>query len=70
MGDFMARKRLRSWNWSCNSSTSGIYFLGFIGAVVYNLSVATGFWMVVWGCMKAIVWPAFLVFKLMQSLGM
>lgn len=46
------------------------YFLGFIGAAVYNISVATGFWNGVWGFIKAIVWPAFLVFEVMKFLGM
>ena len=45
------------------------YFLGFIGAAVYYISTATGFWNGVVGFAKAIVWPAFLVYGLLKSLG-
>jgi hypothetical protein len=33
--------------------------------VVYYVSTATGFWNGVLGILKAIVWPAMLVFKLL-----
>lgn len=46
-----------------------IYGLGFIGAAVYYISTATGFWNGVWGLLKAIVWPAFLVFETLKFLG-
>ena len=45
------------------------YFLGFLGAVVYYISIATGFWNGVLGVLKAIVWPAFLVFELLKFVG-
>ena len=51
-------------------SGCAIYGLGFIGAAVYYISSATGFWMGVLGVLKAIVWPAFVVFELMKQLGM
>ncbi len=47
-----------------------VYGLGFIGALVYYISTATSFWMGVLGVLKAIVWPAFLVYGLLKSLGM
>ena len=53
---------------SCGSG-GGFYFLGFIGAVIYYLSTATGFWVGVLGVLKAIVWPAFLVFGLLKFLA-
>lgn len=46
-----------------------VYGLGFIGAVIYYISTAPSFWMGVLGVLKAIVWPAFLVFGLLKSLG-
>jgi len=52
---------------SCNGGA--IYGLGFIGAAVYYISAATGFWTGVLGFLKAIVWPAFLVYGLLKSLG-
>ena len=45
------------------------YFLGFIGAVIYYISVASSFWAGVLGFLKALVWPAFLVFELLKFLG-
>ena len=46
-----------------------VYGLGFIGAAVYYISSATGFWLGVLGVLKAIVWPAFLVFEVLKYLG-
>lgn len=43
--------------------TPGLYGLGFIGAVIYYISTATGFWDGVLGVLKALVWPAMLVHK-------
>lgn len=58
---------------SCSSNSKGMfgcgYFLGFIGAAVYNISVAAGFWGVVVALLKSAVWPAFLVYKLFSYLG-
>ena len=45
------------------------YVLGFIGAAIYFISQATTFWMGVIGFLKAIVWPAFLVYELLKYLG-
>ena len=53
------------------SAPSGaVYGLGFIGAVVYFISHATSFWMGVLGFIKAILWPAFLVYEALKHLGM
>jgi hypothetical protein len=54
----------------CAPGISSIYGLGFIGAVVYFISHATGFWIGVLGFLKSIVWPAFLVYGLFKHLGM
>lgn len=42
-------------------SPSPIYFFGGIGALVYYVGLADGFWEIVLALLKAIVWPAFLV---------
>jgi len=47
-----------------------VYGLGFIGAAIYFIAKATGFWMGVLGFLKAIVWPAFLVHAALKSLGL
>ncbi len=51
--------------WDNNKCGGCGYFLGFLGAAIYYISTATGFWMGVLGFLKALVWPAFLVFKLL-----
>ena len=53
-----------------NGAQSGaVYGLGFIGAAVFFISKATGFWMGVVGFLKAIVWPAFLVYEAFNHLA-
>tara|TARA_Y100000310_G_scaffold329076_1_gene398292 strand:+ start:2654 stop:2824 length:171 start_codon:yes stop_codon:yes gene_type:complete len=54
---------------NCCGGSSGIYFLGFIGAAIYYISTATSFWSGVLGFLKALVWPAFLVFEIMKYIG-
>ena len=54
----------------CNAPTSAIYGLGFIGALVYYIVHATGFWVGLFGVFKAIVWPAFLVYEALKYFGM
>ncbi len=53
-----------------NGTSGAIYGLGFIGAAIYYISLATSFWMGVLGFLKALVWPAFLVYELLNFLGM
>lgn len=53
-----------------NASGGTVYFLGFIGAAVYFISNAVGFWMSVLGFLKAIVWPAFLVYQAFAHFAM
>ena len=48
------------------SSFSFVYCLGFIGAVIYYIQTATGFWDGVLGVLKAIVWPAMIVFQALE----
>lgn len=47
-----------------------VYGLGLIGAAIYFISHATGFWVGVLGFLKALVWPAFLVYGVMKYIGM
>lgn len=46
----------------------GGYGLGMIGAAVYYIQAATSFWVGVLGLLKALVWPAFLVYELLKFL--
>ena len=52
------------------STSSCIYVLGIIGAAVYYIPQAAGFWPGVVGFLKALVWPAFLVYGLLKLAGM
>jgi hypothetical protein len=47
-----------------------VYGLGFIGALIYFIGHATTFGLGVLGFLKAIVWPVFLVFAALKSLGL
>ena len=53
-----------------NGVLGGAYGLGLIGAAVYYIQHAATFGEGVIGFLKALVWPAFLVYKLMEYLGM
>lgn len=46
------------------SGAGGAYFLGMIGAAAYYLDTTYGFGPTVVGLLKALVWPAFLVYHL------
>jgi len=50
-------------NVQCGGPASAVYGLGFIGAAVYFIGHATGFWVGVLGFLKAIIWPALLVYQ-------
>jgi len=54
---------------ACGACGGGIYGLGFLGSAIYYISTATSFWVGVLGVLKAIVWPAFLVFEALKFLG-
>jgi hypothetical protein len=50
--------------------SSGIYGMAFIGAAIYYLQHAASFWEGVVGLLKALVWPAMLIYKLLEFLKM
>lgn len=62
----MAEKNICSVEEGCGGA---VYCLGIIGAAIYYISTAAGFWMGVLGFLKALVWPAFLVLGLLQFIG-
>jgi hypothetical protein len=51
-----------------NHSGSFIYGLGFVGALIYFIQAATSFWIGVVAFFKAVFWPAFLVYYLLEFL--
>lgn len=56
-------------NVQSDAQSGAVYGLGFIGAAVFFISKATGFWMGAVGFLKAIVWPAFLVYEVFKHLA-
>jgi len=48
-------------------SAGALYFVGFIGALIYFMQAATGFWSVITGFFQALVWPAYVVYNLLVS---
>jgi hypothetical protein len=52
-----------------NSTGNMVYGMGFIGAAVYFIAQASGFWAGVLGFLKALVWPAFLVYEALKYFG-
>jgi hypothetical protein len=47
-----------------------VFFLCYVGAAVYFIDQSSGAFLdVIWALIKAIVWPAFLVFHGMSGLG-
>ncbi len=53
-----------------NASSGAIYGLGVVGAGIYFVSHATSFWMGVFGIVKALVWPAIMVYEGLVRMGL
>lgn len=56
-------------NKACEGTGSAIYGLGFIGAAIFYISHADTFWIGVLGFLKALVWPAFLIYQALEKLS-
>ena len=63
--DHDGKKRMKH-----NGMFGGIYGMAFIGAAIYFIQHATTFWEGVFGFIKAIFWPAVLMWKLLEFLKM
>lgn len=46
-----------------------IFFLCYIGAAIYFVNRADGFWEVIFAFIQAIAWPAFLIYYSLTGLG-
>lgn len=58
---------MTSKNVARTGGAGGLWFLGFIGALVYYLHYHSGtVWLVVLAIVKALVWPAILVYYLLH----
>ncbi len=63
--DHRERKGMRG-----NGASGAVYGLGFVGALIHFVQHAVSFWGVVLGILKAIVWPALLIYNLLEFLRM
>lgn len=54
---------------TAEGGVSARYGFGFLGAAVYYIRAADSFWGGVVGFLKAIVWPAFLVYEALKEVG-
>lgn len=50
--------------------SGAVYCMGMIGAAIYYISHAVGFWMGVLGFLKALVWPVFFVLDGLKHFNM
>jgi hypothetical protein len=64
----MSDRDRRSWSGRRAGGGNAVYGLGLIGALVYYIQHAHGFWGVVLGILKGLVWPAFVVYYLLRHL--
>ncbi len=65
----MDEKDRRAWGRRGAGGGDAVYGLGLIGALVYYIQQADGFWSGVLGILKALVWPAFVIYDLLKFLG-
>jgi hypothetical protein len=62
--------RRRDYSSGSHAPFSGIYLITVIGAAVYFIGAADGFWGGVLGLLKAIVWPAFMVYRGLELMSL
>lgn len=53
-----------------NGMLGSVYGMAFIGAAIYFIQHAATFWGGVLGFLEAVVWPAVLMYKLLEFLKM
>jgi hypothetical protein len=53
-----------------NGILGGIYGMAFIGGAIYYIQHAGSFWAAVLGVLKALFWPAVLMYKVLELLKM
>lgn len=65
----MGKKENDHSHWGRKNMNNGaIYGLGIIGSAIYFIQQATGFWMGALGLIKAVFWPAVVIYKVLELL--
>lgn len=65
-----AQEMKKKWHKHPHGMIGGFYSLAMIGAAVYYVQQSDTFWLGVLGILKAIVWPAMLIYKVFTLLQM
>jgi hypothetical protein len=63
------KKDYKKWEGSNHASGGAVYGLGLVGAAIYYIQQADGFGAGVVAILKALVWPAFVVYEWLSFLG-
>lgn len=58
--------KCRKQSAASHGAQNTVYGMGFIGALIYFVLHTSGFWGIVWAIVKAIFWPAFMVYKILE----
>lgn len=59
-------KEARTMNRGTTGGGNAVYAFGIVGAAVYYIQQADGFWPIIGALLKALVWPAFVVYDLLK----
>ena len=54
---------------SSGGGGNAVYSMGMVGSAIYYIQQADGFWAVIVALLKALVWPAFVVYDLLKFMG-
>ncbi len=72
-GQSSGHKRHKHWDRKVvvhrGGGSGAVYFFGLIGAAIYYIQAAEGFWPGVLGLLKAFIWPVFVVYDLLKHLN-
>lgn len=67
----MSEKTKETSRGMAKAGSGGIWFMGFLGTLMYFLHYHSGtLWLVLLAIFKAIFWPAYLVYYLLQFMSL
>ena len=59
-------KQMEKMNWKSSSNSGMVYCLGFVGALFYFIQHSTSLVQGIVGFAKAVIWPAILVYRVLE----
>lgn len=62
----MAESKQKKASYPSGGAGDAVYAFGLIGALVYYVTTANGLVEILFGILKAFVWPAFFVYQVLQ----